>query len=372
MRQRRRSAGVTLTPGVLTTAVSIGVVVLIVAITFVADWMQIPELSLSPQGQFLSPNGDGSYDIFTVSYRLADNARIIAQVYSNQNVVRTLANGQNESAGEHFLTWDGRNDIGSVVPDGFYRIEVIASGTMRSTSQSTQAQVDTQPPTVQLANIPEGMSVNTPALQIEGVTEPGAMISLNGTAQPQRVDNLGRFTFALKLLDGSNRIDLQAIDPAGNTTRVQRNILLVTEPPDITITRPLENEWTNQQIVTIEGSTRPGATLNINQQNVRFLRRKLNPAPFAAVFGDGFAQGWHPSGRGVTRLAGADGFDARPTDIFKGGIVWLADFKVDDGTPLRFELVGARQNLVRPFGLEVRCASCKGHRVSIKSKTSEI
>lgn len=269
VRQRRRSAGVTLTPGVLTTAVSIGVVVLIVAITFVADWMQIPELSLSPQGQLLSPNGDGSYDIFTVSYRLADNARITAQVFSDQNLIRTLANGQNESSGEHFLSWDGRNDIGSVVPDGFYRIEVIAAGTMRSTSQSVQAQVDTQPPTVQLANIPEGMSVNTPALQIEGVTEPGAMISLNGTAQPQRVDNLGRFTFAFKLVDGSNKIDIQAIDPAGNTTRIQRNILLVTEPPDITITRPLENEWTNQQIVTIEGTTRPGATLNVNQQNVR-------------------------------------------------------------------------------------------------------
>ncbi|MBI5951503.1 MAG: hypothetical protein HY865_07580 [Chloroflexi bacterium] len=269
MRQRRRSSGVTLTPGVLTTAISIGVVVLIVAITFVADWMRIPELSLSAQGQFVSPNGDGSYDIFTVSYRLADSARITARVYSDQNVVRTLANGQNESAGEHFLVWDGRNDVGAVAPDGFYRIEVVAAGTMRSTSQSAQAQLDTQPPTVQLANLPEGVSVNTPNLQIEGVTEPGAMISLNGTAQPQRVDNIGRFTFPFKLVDGANSIDLQAIDPAGNTTRLQRTIQLVTEPPDISITRPLENEWTNQQIVSIEGVTRPGATLTVNQQSVR-------------------------------------------------------------------------------------------------------
>jgi flagellar hook assembly protein FlgD len=269
MRQQRRNAGVTITPGVLTTALSIGAVVLIVAITFIADWMQVPELSVSPQGQFLSPNGDGSYDIFTVNYRLVDGARVTALVMSDQNVIRSLVSNQSEAAGDHFIAWDGRNEIGSVAPDGFYRIEVTAAGTMRSKTQSVQAQLDTQPPTVQLANLPEGMNVNTPNLQIEGVTEPGAMIWLNGTAQPQRVDNVGRFTFPLKLTDGNNNIDLQAIDPAGNVARVQRSIVLVTQPPDITILRPLENEWTNQQMVTIEGNTRAGATLTINQQPVR-------------------------------------------------------------------------------------------------------
>jgi flagellar hook assembly protein FlgD len=269
MRQQRRNTGSTITPGVLTTALSIGAVVLIVAITFIADWMQVPELSLSPQGQFLSPNGDGSYDVFTINYRLVDGARVTALVMSDQNVIRSLVSNQSEAAGDHFIAWDGRNEIGSVAPDGFYRIEVTAAGTMRSKTQSVQAQLDTQPPTVQLANLPEGMNVNTPNLQIEGVTEPGAMIWLNGTAQPQRVDNVGRFTFPLKLTDGNNSIDLQAIDPAGNVARIQRSIVLVTQPPDITILRPLENEWTNQQMVTIEGNTRAGATLTINQQPVR-------------------------------------------------------------------------------------------------------
>jgi flagellar hook assembly protein FlgD len=269
MRQQRRNSGVTITPGVLTTALSIGAVVLIVAITFIADWMQVPELSLSAQGQFLSPNGDGSYDSFTVNYRLADSARITALVLSDQNVIRTLTSGQTEAAGDHFISWDGRNELGSVAPDGLYRIEVTAAGTMQSKVQSVQAQLDTQPPIVQLANLPEGMNVNKADLQIEGVTEPSALIWLNGTAQPQRVDNAGRFTFQFKLVDGNNSIDLQAIDPAGNVTRVQRSIVLVTQPPDITILRPLENEWTNQQMVTIEGSTRPGATLTINQQPVR-------------------------------------------------------------------------------------------------------
>jgi flagellar hook assembly protein FlgD len=258
-----------MTPGVLTTALSIGAIVLIIAITFFADWMQVPELSVSSQGQFLSPNGDGSYDIFTVNYKIANTARITALVFSDQNLIRTLTSNQSETSGDHFISWDGRNDQGSVTPDGFYRIEVTAAGTVRSKTQSAQAQLDTQPPTVQLANLPEGMSVNTPDMQVEGVTEPGAMIWLNKTAQPQQVDNMGRFNFPFKLKDGSNNIELQVIDPAGNISRIQRSILLVTQPPDINITRPLENEWTNQQMITIEGTTRPGAALTINQQAVQ-------------------------------------------------------------------------------------------------------
>jgi len=266
--QRRRLTG-EISPGVLTTAVSVGAVVLIIAATFIADWMQTPSLSLSAAGQFLSPNSDGSYDVFTVNYRIDNGARVTALVFSDKSLIRTLASDQTQTAGEHFISWDGRNDMGSIATDGIYRIEVTAAGSMRSKTQNVQAQLDTQPPTVQLANLPEGMSVNKPGLQIEGVTEPGALVLLRGNTQPQQVDNMGRFNFQVKLADGDNKVDLQAIDPAGNVTRLQRSVILVTQPPDIVITRPLENEWTNQQMLTIEGATRPGAALTINQQTVR-------------------------------------------------------------------------------------------------------
>jgi len=44
---------------------------------------------------------------------------------------------------------------------------------------------------------------------------------------------------------------------------------LVTEPPDIELTRPADNSWTNDQMLTVEGRTRPGASLTVNQQTVR-------------------------------------------------------------------------------------------------------
>lgn len=256
-------------PSTLVTAISIGAMVLILVVTFVADWMRLPELSASAPGLLLSPNGDGSYDMFTVNYHLGDNANVTAIVYSGASAIRALMRDQSQTTGEHFLTWDGRADSGTVAADGTYRIEIAADGALRSTSQSVAAQVDTQPPAVQIANLPDGMQVNKSNLTFEGITEPGAIIFIGDSTQPLRVDNSGRFSFQYKLNDGDNSIDIQAIDAAGNTTRVKRSVGLITEPPDIALTRPLDNEWTNSQLLTIEGTTRPDAALEINNQNVK-------------------------------------------------------------------------------------------------------
>lgn len=269
---RRGLRNAQFTPSLLVTALSIVAVVLILGTTFVADWMRVPELTASAPGIVLSPNGDGSYDLFTVNYHLGDTANVTAKVYNGSTVVRSLAQDQPEAGGDHFLTWDGRTDAGSLATDGAYRVEIVAAGAMRSATQNVSAQVDTQPPVIQIANLPDGMQVNKQTLTLEGITEPGAIIFVGGSAQPIRVDNTGRFSFQYKLNDGDNAIDVQATDAAGNTTRIRRTVGLITDPPDIELTRPLDNEWTNQQILTVEGKTRPGATLEINNQTV-----KINP-----------------------------------------------------------------------------------------------
>jgi flagellar hook assembly protein FlgD len=257
------------TPSALVTVLSIGAVMLMIAVTFIADWTRLPELSASTPYQMLSPNGDGSYDLLTVNYRLGDDAKVTALVYGGNSVIRALLREQSQAAGDHFLTWDGRTDAGSVAADGMYRIEITAAGAMRSVSQSVPAQVDTLPPVVQVANLPDGMQVNKANLTFEGITEPGAIIFVGGSSQPIRVDNSGRFSFSYKLNDGENAVELQAADAAGNITRVKRVVGLITEPPEIELNRPMDNEWTNNQMLTIEGRTRPGATLTVNGQAIR-------------------------------------------------------------------------------------------------------
>lgn len=270
-RQRRPQHNIQgeFTPGTLITVASIGAVVLILVVTFVADWLKTPEMSMSLTSPLFSPNGDGAFDLATINYNLVDDSRITARVYSGYNLVRTLLNAQSQASGAHFLTWDGRTDQGTLAADGTYRIEVSAGGAIRSTVQNVSIQVDTQPPVLQLANFNDGKQVNTPDLILEGVTEPGTVILLGVTAQVVPVDNSGRFRVQYKLAEGDNQIEIQAADPAGNTTRLLRTVSLVTEPPDIVLTSPLDNEWTNQQVLTIEGRTRPGAALTINQQAVR-------------------------------------------------------------------------------------------------------
>lgn len=267
--RKQRGLNSEISPGTLITALSIGTVVLIVAITFFADWFQAPKLSVSGTGQYLSPNGDGNNDTFVVSYHLNDDFKITAHVLSGQNIVRTLLDNQPKTVGENFVNWDGRNDLGAAVPDGIYVIEVTANGSMRSASQRVQVQVDTQPPPIQLANMPDALRVSKPDMVIEGVTEPGSTVLLSGASQPVRMDNSGHFIIPFRLTDGNNSFELTAIDPAGNTTRVARTISLVTQAPEIVITRPLENEWTNNQLMTVEGHTLPNTILMINQQQVR-------------------------------------------------------------------------------------------------------
>ena len=108
---------------------------LIVVFTFFADWFQVPQLSASGAGQYLSPNGDGNADTFTISYHINDNFKISVHVLSGQKLVRSLADDQAQPSGDHFITWDGRSSQGATLPDGLYTIEITARGSLRSATQ---------------------------------------------------------------------------------------------------------------------------------------------------------------------------------------------------------------------------------------------
>ncbi|UCC87515.1 MAG: hypothetical protein JSV81_22090 [Anaerolineales bacterium] len=262
-----------LTPGVLITALSVGGVLLLLAVTFVADWFRTPDLTLSASPLLLSPNGDQDHDAVTAVYSLSEDADVSVQILSEAgSLVRILSSQQPQSAGQHFMVWDGRDDLGQPVADGRYRLQVTAKGTMRSASQGIALQVDTRPPTLRLVNLDDGLRVGEPSLAVQGLTDPDATVWITGNPQPIAVDGQGRFNFVSKLTEGSNDLEVRAVDPAGNSTSLTREIALVTTPPDVVIATPLEDEWTNQQLSTVSGRAPPGTTLKINDRPVA-----LNP-----------------------------------------------------------------------------------------------
>jgi len=267
LRSRSRNT-LNISPGLLITAASIGVAVLLIVATLVGDLTRSPGLNASTSRLLLSPNGDGAFDIFDVNYNLKNSANVSITVYSDISPVRSLLNGQEQTAGSHLLTWDGRADNGSVVPDGAYRVEIAASAAFRTEKQTLSAQVDTLAPAVQLLNFDDNTRFNRTDLSVEGVTEPGAVLWWNNAVQPSAVNSSGRFTLPVRLQEGTNLFTLRVADAAGNVTQLNRQIALVTQGPEIALSSPLENESTNQQVMEVVGRTQPGATVSVNQQKI--------------------------------------------------------------------------------------------------------
>jgi len=91
--------------------------------------IEITDLKVSPNP--FSPNGDGIDDVLNIHFRLSGDAVLtITVVDSRNNVVKTLANEQSFTQGEHNLTWDGKTDNGATAPTGSYgvRIAIIREG----------------------------------------------------------------------------------------------------------------------------------------------------------------------------------------------------------------------------------------------------
>lgn len=255
------------TPGALVTAASIGLALILLVTVFVGDWLKTPGLQVSTSQTLFSPNNDGSFDLFDINYDLNNSASTEVLVFAEGRQVRLLETKNSQPAGKYFLTWDGRDQNGAILPDGAYQIQITAQSAIRKETRTLTAQIDNTPPTVQLLNSTEQMRVNTAEILLEGITEPRAMLWWNG-AMYSIVDASGRFTLPVRLQEGPNALQLRVIDEAGNVSEIRREIMLVTQGPELTLLRPTENEWTNQQVLEVQGRTTPGGELTINQQKV--------------------------------------------------------------------------------------------------------
>ncbi len=255
--------------GVATTVLSLVVVALLLTVTFAAEWLRAPEITAAATQALISPNGDQDRDATTLSYTLSEEATVRIEVLdANGQVVRTLVADETQPAGQGFITWDGTDDSGRRVADGLYRLQITAAGVARSVSRSVLVEVDTTPPTLQLVNLPNGMRMRQPVLEIQGITEPGASVWISGNPAEISVDPDGRFQAQVRLQDGENSFELRAVDEAGNTARLARRVELVTTPPDVLVTDPPDQSWFSSPIVTVRGEAPPDTTLTVNGQPV--------------------------------------------------------------------------------------------------------
>jgi len=93
-----------------------------------------------------SPNGDGIKDTVEIHYRIMAPVHLKFTVLDkDQNLVKTIRREYPEppgATGEDFITWDGRDSVGRVAPDGLY--------TIRALDFDFPVEVDNTPPLVSL------------------------------------------------------------------------------------------------------------------------------------------------------------------------------------------------------------------------------
>jgi flagellar hook assembly protein FlgD len=264
---RRRATSRGLSFGPIATAITVGTVAVLLGVTFIGDWLRIPKIMAEASPSIISPNGDQAQDATNFSYTLNEDAHVTAQVFNENNLlIRTLATNEFQTRGQHVVVWDGQDDLGQTVSDGTYRMQVTAQGTVMAGTQSVQVVVDTQPPTLRLANLDEVSRVRQANLTIEGLTDPNAVVQLAGEPQIVPINADGRFSLKRQLAEGSNLIKISATDPAGNVATLNREVILATKPPEITIDSPTNDLWTKESLITVSGTVPKGASLKVNGQ----------------------------------------------------------------------------------------------------------
>lgn len=270
--RRRASSASGLTFRQFSTALGIGVVLILLGATFLGDYLSVPTLSVSALPGVISPNGDKTQDFTNLSYTLSEEADVLIEVLNPAGrAIKTLSEVKKQPAGQYVVSWDGSTDAGQAATDGLYRLQVTAKGASRAVSQSAEVRIDTQPPPLKLTNLDEITRLSSPALTIEGLTEAGATVLQAGIADPVTVDNQGRFTIERQLPEGATILEILASDQAGNTTRVSHEVTLITKPPEVTLTAPNNDQWTNEGVIEVSGIAPGAAEVTVNNQPVTLL-----------------------------------------------------------------------------------------------------
>jgi flagellar hook assembly protein FlgD len=229
------------------------------------DWIKTPSVTVSIEQEAFSPNGDGDRDTAVVLYTLSESATVSVGVLDDtRSRVRTLLAESSQNAGQHSIVWDGRDDHGKIVIDGQYYARITAKGSARQASNTVPVLVDTVPPLIRLANMPEDMRVKEEEIVIEGVTEADATVWLNNEPQPVPIDSSGGFHITHRLQEGENRIALSVTDHAGNRSSITRQVTLILKPPDIVVDNPPSDLWINQKLLSVQGRVPPGTALTVN------------------------------------------------------------------------------------------------------------
>jgi subtilisin family serine protease/uncharacterized protein YfaP (DUF2135 family) len=124
--------------------------------------------------------------------------------------------------------------------------------------------VDTIPPYLALLGPPDGSITSELNARVEGVTETGVDLRVNGITTLVLAN--GSFSRFVNLIEGPNPISVVATDLAGNLARVDVTVHRDTIPPPLMVTEPSSGSWLNYPTVIVRGVSEQGATVSVGGQ----------------------------------------------------------------------------------------------------------
>ncbi|MBU0728774.1 MAG: hypothetical protein KKE17_09040 [Proteobacteria bacterium] len=216
---------------------------------------KIVNVDASIDNYLISPNGDDIFEEVSLSYHIDEVSTLDAKVYgpfdskekanTQSSLIRTVVEGVTQLAGDGDFVWDGKDNTGGGVSDGWYAFALFATDSCGNVNQKTfLIEVDNSPPittiTSPLSTIIQDLAVDVTGTAADEHFLKYRLVALNSNNHselyilaesdiPAEDKTLGLWnTFGLS--EGQWDLKLYATDLAGNSSDATVTVNLEPRP----------------------------------------------------------------------------------------------------------------------------------------------
>jgi hypothetical protein len=129
-------------------------------------------------------------------------------------------------------------------------------------------ELDTINPSLTISTLNDGTVTSNPTLNVSGnATDNVAVQSVTVNGSSVQLDASGNFSTAVVLVDGANIITVVATDSADNSTTITRTITYVVNTTELSVTAPVDNLVSAQEILDVQGIASEFSTVTVIVNN---------------------------------------------------------------------------------------------------------
>ena len=190
----------------------------------------------------------------------------VSGTYSDESPTTITVNGnpatiQGNTFSINLPLIEGENEIHVVAVD--------IAGNQSTASRIAFRRSDNSPPRVKVLSPANGTIVNSSQIQLVGEVNDASQVAVevNGMAV-NFVSNT--FSVLLELVEGNNKIQIQAVDAYGNKDTLVHNVIKDSIPPELNVISPVENQAVDRALIIGTATDESKITLKLNDVEINF------------------------------------------------------------------------------------------------------